>query len=39
MLVGEAGLCARYTQVLRAYDFGAVEVVARLPNAACGNWR
>ncbi|AEK63811.1 2-dehydro-3-deoxygalactonokinase [Collimonas fungivorans Ter331] len=29
MLVGEAGLCARYTQVLRAYDFGAVEVVAQ----------
>jgi len=29
MLVGEIGLCKRYTQVLRAYDFGAVEVVAQ----------
>jgi len=28
MLVGEAGLCARYTQVLHAHGFGAVEVVA-----------
>ena len=27
MLVGEAGLCKRYAQVLRAYDFGKAEVV------------
>lgn len=29
MLVGEAGLCERYAQVLRAYDFGKVEVLAQ----------
>ena len=29
MLVGEAGLCERYVQVLRAYDFGKVDVVAQ----------
>lgn len=29
LLVGEAGLCERYAQVLRAYDFRKVEVVAQ----------
>jgi 2-dehydro-3-deoxygalactonokinase len=29
MLVGEAGLCERYAQVLHTYDFGKIEVAAQ----------
>lgn len=29
ILVGETGLCERYAQVLRAYDFGKIDVVAQ----------
>ncbi|GAC1524849.1 MAG: 2-dehydro-3-deoxygalactonokinase [Collimonas sp.] len=29
MLVGATGLCERYAQVLRTYDFGKIEVVAQ----------